>query len=45
VLLDESIAGSFRDADERALALVADRHGLGEPASSRGPHPPDESSS
>jgi hypothetical protein len=41
VLLDESIARWFPDPDERAFALVADRHGLGEPASSRGPHAPE----
>ena len=41
VLVDETVARSFPDPDERAFALVADHHGLGEPASSRGPHPPE----
>jgi uncharacterized membrane protein len=35
VLLDAAITRAFPDPDERAFALVADRHGLGEPATSR----------
>jgi uncharacterized membrane protein len=34
-LLDRTIASCFPDATERALALVADRHGIGEPSASR----------
>jgi len=34
-LLDQTIASSFPDPIERELALVADRHGLGEPVASR----------
>jgi uncharacterized membrane protein len=35
-LLDQTIATCFPDPTERELALVSDRHGLGEPSASRG---------
>ena len=38
VLLDQAVARAYPDPAERDLALVADRHGLGEPARSRRPH-------
>jgi len=39
-LLDQTIARSWPDPTERELALVADRHGLGEPGAVRGPNRP-----
>jgi uncharacterized membrane protein len=36
-LLDDVVTRAFPDTDERAFALVADRHGLGEPAATRRP--------
>jgi uncharacterized membrane protein len=39
-LLDQTIARSWPDATERELALVADRHGLGEPGAVRGSNRP-----
>jgi len=41
VLLDAAVTRAFPDPDERAFALIADRHGLGEPAASRGSAPPE----
>ena len=38
VLLDQAVARAYPDPAERDLALVADRHGLGEPAASRHRH-------
>jgi len=37
-LLDQTIARSWPEPAERELALVADRHGLGEPGAVRGPN-------
>ena len=46
VLLDQAVAQAYPDPAERALALVADRHGLGEPARSRRRHlRPDDAAS
>jgi len=36
--LDQTIARSWPDPTEREFALVADRHGLGEPGAVRGPN-------
>jgi len=38
VLLDQAVARAYPDPAERDLALVADHHGLGEPATSRDRH-------